>query len=382
MSVLSVLPSFNACGGIERYSVNYFMHFSDRVHMDFVTHDRQDDVLTKQVKTKGSHVYVLPPFSGRSLLHTLRALERFFHENGAGYDAIHCNMANAACFYFPHAKAAGIKTRILHSHQDRAADLWSHALRNKPLLKAGVPMATDYWACSRQAGDFLFKKRPYKIIPNAIDAEHFRFDPQKRAAFRKEYQLGQSLVIGTIGRLTEQKNQTRLLDMMNILVHEWGIDAMLLIVGDGHLLDKLMQKSAMLSLDDRVIFTRSLADVVPALSAMDLFVLPSLYEGLGIVNIEAQANGLPVLVSDNVPDDANMGPLFSKLSLSASDAVWAKRLLEIMDPFNEKERLRKTHITAIEQHGYDLSTEALKLENYYLELQELTQGSESPSADF
>ncbi len=365
--ILSIAPSFNTCGGIERYCINYLSHFDDRIKMDFITHDKKDDSLSYEVKKRGGHVYVFPSFSGKNLPGTLGVLRKFFKSSHGKYDIIHCHMANAACFYFPYAKSAGINIRILHSHQDRAADVLSHAIRNTPLLACGVPMATHLLACSKQAGDFLFKKRPYRVIPNAIDAKSFRFNPDERASFRRKYGLGDSFVIGTIGRLTEQKNHSRLLDILNTIVNKKGIPAQLLIVGEGHLLPALMKKTAELSLENNVVFTGSIAKAAPALSAMDVFVLPSLYEGLGIVNIEAQANGLSVVASDGIPEDARMSDSFYLLPLSASDDIWAEQILSA-PVRSDDERQSAKHTENIISHGYDLSTEAQKMEEYYLNL--------------
>ena len=361
--ILCNTPTFNACGGIERLFTNYLRHFGPQVQMDFVTHDMNDEVLKDEVKEFGSRVYVLPPFSGRNLPNTLGILRSFFRKHGSRYDIFHCNMANAACFYFPFAKRAGISARILHSHQDKAADVPSHALRNTPLIRAGVPMATHRAACSRQAGDFLFPHRNYRIIPNAIDPERFAFDPRKREEFRRRYQLKDSVVIGNIGRLTEQKNQEWLLEVLRILYQEMHLDYQLVIVGEGHLLDALMAKAASLSLERRVVFCGSLADVSGALSAMDVFALPSLYEGLGIVNVEAQASGLPVIASDTVPEEAAMGDYYFPLPL-ASPRVWARKIAAT-SLLSEAERRDPIHRENIAARGYDLRTAAADLEEYY-----------------
>ena len=364
LRVLSVTPSFNVCGGIESYSMNYFRRLPDDIYMDFITHDCTDDTLKKQVRKRGGRVYTLPPFGASDLPRTLGMLRRFFQIKGQNYDILHCNMANAACFYFPLAKRAGITVRLLHSHQDKAADTRAHALRNIPLLAAGERMATHRVACSRQAGDFLFHDHPYTVIRNAIDAKQFRFDSKKRKELRDRYGFGDSVVLGTVGRLTEQKNQKKLIDILRVLVQDKGLDYRLVIVGEGHLLDELVRQTAALSLEDRIVFTGSVADVSDVLATMDVFVLPSLYEGLGIVNIEAQANGLPVVVSDRVPQDADMGGVFIRVPLEASDAQWAETIQKI-SPAKEQERSDTAHLARIRQHGYDLETETEKLEEFY-----------------
>ena len=144
------------------------------------------------------------------------------------------------------------------------------------------------------------------------------------------------------------------------------LDYKLVIVGEGHLLDALMREAAARSLEDRVIFTGSTPDVTGALCGMDLFVLPSVYEGLGIVNIEAQAAGLPTVVSGNVPDDADMGSSFSKVSFNASDRIWAEHIRKIR-PATEAERSDPRVLERIRRRGYDISTEAARLEDFYRE---------------
>ena len=364
LHILSVTPSFNLAGGIENYAMNYLRYMSDTVHMDFITHDCKDAELRKEAEERGGYVFVVPPFSGRSLPNTLGILRKFFKKRGGRYDVIHCNMANAACFYFPYAAKAGIGVRILHSHQDRAADTTAHALRNMPLIAAGVPMATHRIACSRQAGDFLFGDRDYVVIRNAIEVQKFKFDINKRRNFRERYHLGDSVVLGNIGRLTEQKNQKKLLQVLSVLVNVMHLDYRLVIVGEGHLLDSLIREAAALSVEDRVVFAGVMPDVTEALCGMDIFVLPSIYEGLGIVNIEAQASGLPTVVSAGVPDDADMGTLFSKVSLNASDEIWAEHIRKTR-PQTDEERADHRLLDRICRRGYDIATEAQRLEDYY-----------------
>ena len=365
--ILCVTPAFNVCGGIESYCMSYFRSMSDDIQMDFITHDCTDDTLVRQVRSRGGRVYILPPLSASKMIFSLSAMRRFFVKKGFEYDIIHCNMANAAPFYFYYAKKAGIKVRILHSHQDRAADTRLHAIRNIPLLAIGEKMADKRLACSRQAGSFLFKEHPFTVIKNAIDPKRFAFDEEKRASFRKEYGIDDEILIGTIGRLTEQKNYARLLDIFKLIAENKGLNYKLLIVGEGHLLGLLRHNVAEYSLEDKVIFTGSLADVSGALCGMDLFVLPSLYEGLGIVNIEAQACGLPVVVSDAIPEDADMGGAFYSIPLEATDEMWADRLV-LTSPSDDRTRSSLDNMAGIREHGYDIETEASKLKEYYKSL--------------
>lgn len=365
--ILCVTPAFNVCGGIESYCMSYYRGMSEDIRMDFITHDCTDDFMVRQVSSRGGRVFILPPLSAVRFLESISVMKQFFAKRGFEYDIIHCNMANAAPFYFHYAKKAGIKVCILHSHQDRAADTALHAIRNIPLLAIGERMADQRLACSDQAGKFLFKDHPFTIIKNAIDPERFRFDEEKRARFRASYGIGDDILIGTIGRLTEQKNFARLIDIFNALTKRQEASYRLVIVGEGHLLEQLKSRTREYGLLDRVIFTGTLPDVSDALCGMDVFVLPSLYEGLGIVNIEAQACGLGVVVSDAIPEDADMGGDFHSIPLDASDDMWAERIA-LTAGCPDRAKAGSDNIAGIKERGYDIRTEAVRLEEYYMKL--------------
>ena len=358
MKILFVLPSLNLCGGIESFAMNYYRRIRNTVSCDFITHELKDDELKNEIEANGDKVYVLPPFGGGNLTKVLRSIRDFFltHDD---YDIIHCNMANAAPFYFASSKAP---VKLLHSHQDKYADRVSHAIRNIPLIKLGILMATDYAACTKKAGDFLFGKKSYHIIQNAIELNDYVFSENERIRIRQELSLTDNdILIGCIGRLTEQKNHKKLLRIMEFLPDKYH----LILLGDGHLEDSLRRQAKSLGIENRVIFAGSVENVSSYLSAMDATVLPSLYEGLGIVNIESQVSGLPTIVSDKIPDDADLGELFEKVPLDASPKEWAYRIRHAIGEARLTSRSDEALVRAARDHGFDIGREAGKLVRYY-----------------
>ena len=364
IKVLYILPSLNLCGGIESFAMNYYRHVDDDISIDFITHDCHDRDLYDEIVSSGHEVTVLPPFGLRTLGACLGGISAFFADH-PDYDIVHCHMANAAPFYFKAAKKHGDPKLIIHSHQDNYADKKLHALRNIPLIKKGVRLATHRAACTRQAGDFLFKGLDYQVITNAIEPGHYTFDDAARTRIRGELGLASAnILIGTVGRLTEQKNPLFLLDIMSKLPENYH----LVYVGEGHLDEAIKSKASSLQLSDRIHLVGSTNDVAGFMSAMDIFILPSLYEGLGIVNIEAQSSGLPTIVSDRVPKDADMGELFVRLPLEAPIEKWTDQIMAssknaAFTPAGY--RNDQKWIQAVSEHGYDIDKEAIKLAEYY-----------------
>lgn len=364
LKVLYVLPSLNLCGGIESFAMNYFRHIGDDISIDFITHDCHDRDLYDEIVTSGNEVTVLPHFGLKNLGACLGGIKAFFADH-SDYDIIHCHMANAAPFYFKAALKQGNPRLIIHSHQDNYADRKLHAIRNIPLIKRGVKMATYRAACTSQAGDFLFGGRDYHIITNAIEPGHYAFDGASRDRIRQSLDIpNDAILLGTVGRLTEQKNPLFLLSILERLPQKFH----LVYVGEGHLEDAIRDRASSLKLSDRIHLAGSTNDVPGYMSAMDIFILPSVYEGLGIVNIEAQASGLPTIVSDRVPKDADMGELFKQVSLDGPIDKWVDEIISSAGNAaftTAGYRSDPRWIRAVGEHGYDIKKEADKLAGYY-----------------
>ncbi len=359
IKILTITPGLNVCGGIESYVMNYYNNIKNEVEIDFITHDISFYYYKNIIEKNGNKVYLFPKFSSKNLLKIRKKIEQFFKENN-DYDIIHCHMANAAFLYLKYAKKYGIKVRIIHSHQNKAADQLSHAIRNYPLIKMGIRYSNVYFACSKIAGKYLYKNKFFYQINNAIDAEKFIYDEKMRIKMRKKLKIEESYVIGNIGRFCNQKNQTFLIDIFSEVKKK--IDAKLLLIGEGALQEEYENKIEKLNLKNDVLILPPSNEIEKYYQAMDVFVLPSLYEGLGIVNIEAQATGLKTIVSDKVPPEAKISELITYVDLNASAEEWADIIIKNID------YKRINHNDDLKKSGYDIKVESKKLIDIYNKL--------------
>ena len=358
--ILTITPGLNVCGGMESYVMNYYSRIHDAVKMDFITHNISDNTYKNMIENNGDSVFIFPKFNVFRIKKSEKFVDNFFKEHH-DYDIIHCHMANAAFLYLKYAKKYGIKIRIVHSHQNKYADILSHAIRNVPLVKIGLRYANTYFACSKLAGDFLFKKKKYYLVNNAIDGKRFRYDPVMRNKMRKELGISDGcFLIGNVGRYCPQKNQRFLVDVFCLVSEK--IDSKLLLIGEGDLEKELREHIKELGIEDKVIMHHPVDNVEDYYQAMDMFVLPSLYEGLGIVNIEAQACGLKTIVSDKVPEIAKISDLLTFVKLKASEQEWANEILK------NKDYERKEQKTILADSGYDIDKESEKLVELYRSL--------------
>lgn len=367
--VLYILPALNFCGGIENYAMSYYRNINkDKIQIDFITHTELEASFKAEINTLGGKVYAFPPFKIKKLLMILKKIDDFFKNHAKEYNIIHCHMANAAFFYFKIAKKYNVNIRILHSHQPSASDKLLHKIRNYPLLFWGNKLATHRIACTKLAGDFLFKNYSYKIIRNAINTKRFEFNQYKRLNLRKSLGLENKYVVGHVGRFCAQKNQLFVLEIFKEIL-EKKENAYLIFVGAGE--DKLIieKKIKEWNLLDKVKIIAPCNNIEDYYQIFDVFVFPSIYEGLGIVLIEAQCSGLRTYTSkENIPQDVKVTEKLQFLSLKYNNAkMWAKKIL-----YDDKFKYdRCGDLTSIKNYGYDINTEVKVLENYYINIVQL-----------
>ncbi len=273
---------------------------------------------------------------------------------------IHTHHAFDAFLCALSAKLAGVNNVIIHCHNSSGPRPKLHKFFSF-LLRF---LKTKRFACSNDAAEWMFgsrflEKGKVNIIKNGINSEDFVFNSYIREKTRKELGINNKIVIGHIGRLTYQKNHNFLLDVFQ-KIHIENSNTVLLLVGRGDLEEQIRDKVHNLGLDDSVIFTGVRSDIPDLLQAMDVFLFPSHFEGLGIVLIEAQAAGLKSFASDIIPKEAKVTNLLEFLSLNQEANNWATRVLEEIN----YER-RNTH-KEIMQCGYDIYETTLWLENFYL----------------
>lgn len=351
-------------GGIGAFVINYQSHFpDDYVQIDYlIFSDEPSGDFDEKVKGLGSKIYVLPKLKNSRLIRIWKDINKFFNTYGSSYNAVHLHSVNIAFMVFPAARRNGIKYLLAHSHATMFSDKKLNGIRNYFLCKGLKKKATHYLACSIAAGDFLFgKNERYKVtvLNNAIECEKYAFSEKKRNEKRTELHLDNNYVIGHVGRFNEQKNHDYLIDIFRE-VNRYNNDARLLLVGDGPLRRKIENKVIKYGLEGKVIFLGQRNDVDELLMAMDVFVLPSLYEGLPVVGIEAQATGVPCVFSDSITNEVNIINV-TFLSIYSKPTIWAETLMDI----HKKSVRRDLAYKIISNKGYDINREATKLYKLY-----------------
>lgn len=352
--VLHVLTGLSN-GGAESFIMNMYRNIDrNKVQFDFLLRSNEN-VFKEELEKMGSRVFTTASFPRHFIQNALQT-SRFFKEHH--YDIIHVH-ANALLYTYALscAKKNGVKCRIVHSHNSAMAHMQLLPIHNANKRRIHK-LATDYFACSDAAGKWMFNGG-YTLVHNAIDLSDFAYSAQKRAQIREKLGIKDGeLVIGHVGRFTEQKNHTFLIDIFNEML-KTGCNAKLVLIGDGPLKQAMEKKADELRLAGRVLFLGPRKDVADIIDAFDVFVFPSIYEGLGIVIIEAQANGIPAICSDAIPDQAIIGSAVTKLSLASGVKAWADCILN-----TELQRVQL--MDRLQAAGYDVRAEAKKLQEYYL----------------
>lgn len=358
-----VSPGF---GGIESFLFNHYQYMdTERVRFDFLTQNRalKD---AEQYRNFQYEVHLLPTTADKNRDLFVRQVREIF---GNHYDVLHLNNCFWTGFLLEElAREAGIRKVIVHSHSTfidepdakRREELYR---RHEEVKKAfSTELATDFWACSQMAADWLFgpqiPKDRIRIIKNAIEAEKYRFDEEKRAQVRKELNLEDALVLGTVGRLSFSKNHEFLIELLKE-IRKSHPKVKLLIIGEGDLRGALETQIQENGLEDAVLLLGWKSNVEDYLQAMDIFLLPSRFEGLGIVAVEAAASGLPAVVSDQVPEDVAFTENIRHVPLELP--LWTQTLEELA----ELSCNRGEGVEVVRAAGYDVRRQAKVLEQLY-----------------
>lgn len=357
--VLHILANLNR-GGAETMIVNYYRHLDrSRVQFDFVVHTSSESAYDKEVIGMGGRIYRLPRFKGYNLISYQQAWAKLLKEHPE-WRIVHVHFFTIAGVILPVAKRMRIPTRIVHSHMASPNFSMLEKIGNFILRRVALKYATDQFACSNDAGKYYFGNRSFIVVKNAIDTERFIFNSQIRDETRNRLGIDKKNVIGHVGRFYDPKNHVFLVDVFNE-IYKCNNDSVLLLVGNGPLQNQIREKVKLLGLSDAVIFAGARDDIPQLMMAMDVFVFPSLYEGLGIVAIEAQAAGLHTILSDAVPDAAMITNLARKISLREDACYWANQIL-----LYDNHYTRGDISMEIRKVGYEIRDNIQWLENYYL----------------
>lgn len=333
--------------------------------IDLLAINQPEPCCSEEINAYGGRLYTLP----RSIRHPLRYVRRLkalIKENQ--YDIVHVHgNSSTLTLEMLAAKAGGCKVRMAHSHNTTCKHQALHRFL-KPLFYSSY---THALACGNEAGRWLFKNRDFKVIHNGINTQRFAFSDADRQRLRQKYTLPKTIILlGHVGTFSEQKNHTFLIDVMKELLSQ-SDRYYLLLLGEGELQPEIAAKVKQLGLEKHVIFA-GVTDNVPAyLSACDIIVMPSLYEGLPLSLIEEQANGLPCIVSDRITQEADKTGSITFLPLEDGAAAWASVIKKTELP-SDRQQASEDAVQKIVACGYSIEEEAAKLKRYYTEALENT----------
>lgn len=345
--------------GLETMLMNYYRNIDrSQVQFDFMTHRSVEGAYNKEILEMGGRIFQAPRLYPQNYPKYFSFMKQFFQDHPE-YKIVHSHIDTMSAFPLLAAKKAGIPNRIGHSHSSKL-DM-DAKLPIKYAAKLMMPhVANIYCACGEIAGKFMYGNRDIQIIHNAIDIKKFDFDEKKRNAVRSKLGIEGKFVIGHVGRFYYVKNQSFLLDVVKEIKKKRP-NVVLLLIGKGEDEDKLRSKVEELDLKENVIFLIDRSDVDELYQAMDVFVMPSIFEGLPVVGVEAQANRLPCLFSDNISKEVLLTDTAEMMDIHLPPETWADKILDM-------NRGDNTNQEQLRQKGYDVEVEAMRLMKWYQEL--------------
>lgn len=351
-------------GGAESAMMNYYREIDrERIQFDFVTHFENIGAYEYEILGLGGRIFRVPRFTGYNIFQYSWAWIKLFREHRE-WSIIHVHIFTIAGVILPIAKFCGVRNRIVHCHST-SSPIFTHMQRvvNRSFRYLANRFQSVRLACSRDAGKYYFGANEFVVLHNAIDVSRFTFNEDVRSREREELSCGDSYVIGHVGRFNKPKNHPFIIEIFSE-VYKRDPSAKLLLVGGGSIIkEQIEQQVERLGLSKSVIFTGVRSDIPELFQAMDLFLFPSLWEGLGIVTIEAQSAGLPTVISDKVPDAVMITDLAEKISLSETPSFWAEVILKYKGGNKRVDTYEKVRAA-----GYDIHDNVKWLENFYLNL--------------
>lgn len=354
-------------GGAEAMIMNLYRSIDrSKVQFDFLVHKGVKGQYESEIEKLGGKIYRIDKYNVKNYFSYVRQLKDHFRTHPE-HKIVHCHIGSAAAVCLRTAKKFGAYT-IAHSHntKDTSGNLHSVLWRINSFPTRYI--ADYFFACSEIAAIDRFGKKVAdsdrcRVIYNGIDCDRFAFNEENRNYIRKEYRIENNFVVGHVGRHTIQKNPLFMLEIF-AEVHKADPTARLLQVGQGEMTEQMKQKCRELNVEKAVIFAGAHIDVEKYYSAMDVFLFPSLWEGLGMVAVEAQTNGLHVISSDAVPKLADIGAgLFHVMNLKQSAKEWAMMALSFKNTERSAEIAEYTC-----RAGYDINDTAKYLSKFYFAL--------------
>jgi glycosyltransferase involved in cell wall biosynthesis len=352
-------------GGAEAMIMSLYRHMdTSKVQFDFLVHTDQEGVYDKEIIERGGEIHHAPEYHGYNHL-AYKAWWRSFLKEYPEYHILHFHIRGTAAIAIPVARNMG-RITIAHSHNTSNGNRVKAVIKNffqRSLRKD----ATYLFACSEPAGTWLFGKnvlqaKNFFLWKNAIDVDSFTFSLEARKKMRDEFKIQDSFVVGHVSRFSSAKNHMFLLEIFKD-IHQKNPRSKLLLVGDGELRESIERRIKELNLEDAIIITGFRADVPDIMQAMDVFLFPSLFEGLPVTLIEAQASGLVVVASDKIAPEVQVTPLLHFISLDEPASYWSDFVLNYT---HSDERV--SPLKEIASAGYDSLQSAKELQEFYLRI--------------
>jgi len=342
--------------GVDTMVMNYYRHINqDQIQFDFFMDGLEDTVYDNEIPALGGKIFKLPPYD-KDMRANLYAFREILQTHS--YSIVHSHMNTLSVFWLREAKRAGIPIRIAHSHSTASKGEGRRVLMKYLLRPFSKLYPTHLAACSQYAGEWLFgKKTSAFLVYNAINLEAFQFDPEVRDKLRTDMGIADKFVIGHVGRFAYQKNHKFLIEIFKE-VRNRKKEAVLLLVGDGELRSEIEDQVNDYGLGDSVIFLGSRSDMPRLYQAMDMFALPSHFEGLPVSAVEAQVAGLPCLLSEAITREVGLTKQSAFIPLDVQ--AWSEQILECH--YHEREN------TPPIDNGFDIKQAAPRLCEFYTHL--------------
>lgn len=355
-------------GGIESFLMNYIRRMQGKeICFDFLCNT---DIVAyeDELLNMGCNIYKITARSV-DIKKYRNELESFFAKKAVEYDVIWVNVCSLANIdYLKAAKKYGIPRRVIHSHNSQNMDSKLRGILHRINKQFIDRYATDFWTCSEDAGKWFYSSKilaskNYKLIRNAIDVQNFEFSQNARDEYRRKLNICDRVVLGNVGRLHFQKNQMFLLEIFKEY-KKINENACLLLIGQGEDEEKLRNRVGELHLEADVKFLGVRNDIPQLLSAMDVFVFPSLFEGLSLVSLEVQASGILIFASEQIiPEEIRISDSLFTLNLDESAEYWAQCIEE--KRLRQGEIARKSYRSEFQARGYSIEEEVKKMQSLF-----------------
>lgn len=365
--IAQIMGKMNS-GGVESIVMNYYRNIDKNlIQFDFIVDEDSKNIPYSEIESMGGRVILIPPY--QNIISYIRTLKSILKLNG--YKVVHSHLNALSIFPLYAAKKSNVPVRIAHSHTSGSKKEGKKNLVKNILRPFSKIYSTHYFCCSELAGRWLFGNRSYSrgsvtLINNAIDIDKFTYNYTIRSDFRRELNISDdTLVIGHVGRFVKVKNHDFLIDIFSE-IYKKNKNSLLILVGDGELAEKIENKVKKLNLEQNVKFLGIRSDINKIMQGMDIFLMPSLYEGLPVVGVEAQASGLLCILSDSMTKETKVIESTEFLSIEKSASEWSDFIYNKYKSFKRRDT-RKDIIKA----NFEIKNEAGKLESKYLKLMEI-----------